>query len=290
MKKLFSFLFFSVVLVACQRDLNGGTTTDQPLAEQSLNNVSYGTDTAQRLDVFLPAGRTTTATKAIILVHGGAWISGDKTDMNQFIPVIKSRLSDYAVFNLNYRLGVVSSPPANPFPAQENDVKAALSFIFSKASDYKFNTDKTVILGASAGAQLAMLQAYKNSTPKLKAVVDLFGPTDMTGLYNFYASSINQIGLQLLMGGTPATNASLYQSSSPINFVSASSQPTLIFHGTADPLVPYAQSTALKAKLDSIGVYAKMITYTGAGHGDWDAATYGDAYNQIVNFLKERNP
>lgn len=289
MKKLLPLFFVSLLLVACQKETNQTTTSDQPLAEQTTNNVSYGSDTAQRMDIYLPAGRTTNATKAIIMVHGGAWISGDKADMNQFIPVIKSRLSEYAIFNLNYRLGVV--PSTNIFPTQEADVKAAVAFITGKAGEYKFNVDKTVILGASAGAHLALLQAYKNSTPKFKAVVDLFGPTDMGGLYTFYASSpINQLGLGLLMGGTPTSNAGLYQSSSPVNFVSSSSQPTIILHGTADPVVPYVQSTALKTKLDAAGVSARMVTYAGAGHGDWNQATFDDAYNQIIGFLTEKNP
>lgn len=290
MKKLFPFLFV-FVFASCQKEVNNGgsNTTDQPLAAQTLNNVSYGTDTAQRMDVYLPAGRTTTTTKAIILIHGGAWISGDKTDMNQFIPVIKSRLSEYAIFNLNYRLAAL--PATNTFPTQENDVKAAVNFIVGKAAEYKFNLDKTVILGASAGGQMALLQAYKTATPKFKAVVDLFGPTDMAALYTSYASDpLNQTGIQLLMNGTPTSNPSLYQSSSPINFVSTSSQPTLILHGTADPIVPIAQSTALKAKLEVAGVYVKMVTYTGAGHGDWNQATFDDAYNQIIAFLTDKNP
>lgn len=290
MKNVFSFFFLAVFVVACQKE-NTTTTTEQPLPEQTLNNVSYGSDTAQRMDVYLPAGRNPTATKAIIMIHGGAWISGDKADMNGFVPVVKSRLSEYAIFNINYRLGVPALPPANAFPAQENDVKAALAFITGKAAEYKFNTDKTVILGASSGGHLALLQAYKNSTPRLNAVVDFFGPTDMAGLYTFYASSpVNQLGLQLLMGGTPATNASLYQSSSPVNFVSSSSPPTIILHGTADPVVPVAQSTALKTKLESNGVSVRMVTYTGAGHGDWDAATFADAYDQVISFLKDKNP
>ena len=286
MKKLFS-LFFLFVFVACQKGTDN--TADQPLAEQTINNVSYGSDTAQRMDVYLPAGRNTTATKAIVMIHGGAWISGDKVDMNQFIPIIKSRLPEYAIFNINYRLAAL--PSTNTFPAQENDVKAAVNFVFGKAGEYKFNTDKAVILGASSGGHLALLQAYKNNAPKFKAVVDFFGPTDMVGMYNAYATgSINQLGIQLLMNGTPTTNASLYQSSSPLNFVSASSQPTLILHGTADPIVPVAQSTALKAKLEAAGVYAKMITYTGAGHGDWDQATFNNAYDQVISFLMDKNP
>lgn len=289
MKNILLLLFTASFFVACKKE-DSDTPVETPLPEQTMNNVSYASnDTAQRMDVYLPAGRSTTATKAIVIVHGGAWVSGDKTEMNQFIPVIKQRLPEYAIFNINYRLAAL--PSANAFPTQENDMKTALNFIVSKASEYKFNTDKLCLLGASAGGHMVLLQAYKNATPKVKAVVDLFGPTDMAGLYTSYASSpINQLGIQLLMGGTPTTNAALYQSSSSINYVSAQSQPTLILHGTADLIVPYAQSTTLKTKLETAGVSVQMVTYIGAGHGDWNAATYDDAYNKIVSFLQAKNP
>lgn len=289
MKKFLPVFLLSFVFVACQKETR--QPTEQPLAAQTITNVNYAasSDTAQRMDVYLPAGRNTTDTKVLIMIHGGGWISGDKVDMNPYVEVIKSRLPEYAVFNLNYRLGAF--PATNPFPAQENDVRAAVNYITSKAQDYRFNTDKAVILGASAGGHLALLQAYKNPSPKFKAVVDFFGPTDMVGIYNAYASTpISQLAIQALLSGTPATNASLYQSSSPLNFVSAQSQPTLILHGTADPVVPYAQSTALKTKLETAGVSVKMVTYAGAGHGDWNTATFDDAFNQVVSFLKEKNP
>src|SRR5215203_2258122 len=199
MKQIFSVLFLSLFFVACQKET---TTTEQPVAEQTIDNANYGSDPSQRMDIYLPAGRTTTTTKAIIVVHGGAWISGDKTEMNQFIPVIKQQLPEYAIFNINYRLGIL--PSTNPFPTQENDVKAAVDFIMTKASEYKFNRDKLVLLGASAGGQLALLQAYKQTSPKVKAVISLFGPTDIAALYNAYpAASLSQTALQLLLGGTP---------------------------------------------------------------------------------------
>ena len=286
MKRVFSLLFISLFFVACQKET---TAVDQSLPEQNLADASYGTDAAQRMDIYLPAGRTTAATKAIIIVHGGAWISGDKTEMNQFIPVIKKELPDYAVFNINYRLGAL--PTTNPFPTQENDVKAAVDFIVNKSSDYKFNTGKVVLLGASAGGQLALLQAYKQTAPKVKAVVSLFGPTDIPALYNFYpAGSVSQLALQLLLGGSPTGNAGLYQSSSPINFVTAQTPPTLLLHGTADDIVPVAQSTALKTKLETAGVYVKMVSYPNAGHGDWNDATFANAYSEIVSFLTAKNP
>jgi acetyl esterase/lipase len=285
-----SVLTISLFFIACQKEATIATDNgNQLLAEQNIMNVGYGTDMAQRMDIYLPSGRTTTTTKAIVVVHGGAWIEGDKADMNQFVQVIKQQMPEYAVFNINYRLGVL--PATNPFPTQENDVKAAVNFITGKAGEYKFNTEKTVILGASAGGHLALLQAYKNATPKMRAVISLFGPTDMKALYNAYSgSSIQQTGLQLLLGGTPTSNAASYEASSPISFATAQSPPTLLLHGSADPLVPIAQSIALKTKLETAGASVKMVTYPNAGHGDWNNATFADAYAQIASFLASKNP
>ncbi len=255
------------------------------LPEQTLTNVSYGSDTAQRMDVYLPANRTTANTKMLILIHGGGWVGGDKTDFNEYMVVFKQRLPDYAIFNINYRLAVL--PSTNPFPTQENDVKAAFAFIITKSDEYKFNKEKLAVLGASAGAHLALLQVYKNGTPKVKAVVDMFGPTDMVSLYatpNVLLKSI----IQLLHSGTPATNPSLYQSSSPINYVTAQSTPTLILHGGADPLIPIAQSITLKNKLQSMGATVQMVTYPLEGHG-WTGASLIDTYQQITDFLAAKN-
>lgn len=288
MKFRFPLFFAFVVLVGCQKGTTD--TAAAPLAEQTLVNVSYGNDTAQRMDVYLPAGRTTAATKAVIMIHGGAWISGNKVDMNPYIPLIRSRLPDYAVFNIGYRLAGAGGGLTNVFPTQENDAKAAVAFITGKAGEYRFSTERMVILGASAGGHMALLQAYKNATPRFKAVADYFGPADMTALYNSYSGN-TQLGLQLLMGGTPTTNATLYTSSSPINFISAQSPPTIILHGTADPVVPYSQSTALKTRLEAAGVAVKLVTYNGVGHGDdWSPATFADSYDQVINFFKEKNP
>ena len=94
---------------------------------------------------------------------------------------------------------------------------------------------------------------------------------------------------QALLGGTPSTNAALYQASSPINFVSARCPPTLILHGGADPLVPVSQSTALKATLESVNVPVQMVIYPTEGHG-WLGANLSDSYGKIADFLKTYNP
>ena len=162
--KLFSVILFFPFFISCKKN----TATDNSITTQTKTNVAYGTDAAQTMDVYLPAGRSVTATKVMVMIHGGSWTTGDKIDLNTFVDTMKRRLPGYAIFNINYRL---SAGTANVFPTQENDVKAALHFIYSKSAEYLIN-DKYVLIGASAGAHLAMLQGYKYMVPvKPKAIV-----------------------------------------------------------------------------------------------------------------------
>jgi acetyl esterase/lipase len=273
----FALLIFS----SCKKTDSG---TGDANTAQNIPNVAYGTDAAQKMDVYLPANHSSSTTKVIIMIHGGGWTTGDKADFAAFIDTLKRRLPDYALFNINYRL---STGTANLFPTQENDVKAAVQFIYDKATDYRIS-NKYVFVGASAGAHLAMLQGYKYSSPvKAKAIVSFFGPSDMTEMYN------NPVGgnplLSLLvaqaMGATPATNAALYASSSPVTFISGASMPTILLHGGTDPLVNASHSVAVKNKLTAAGVVNQYIFYPTGGHGDWDAATYANAFNNIQAFL-----
>lgn len=277
MKQLL-FLFVIVLLVSCKKN----DSVDQSSAK-TITNVSYGTDASQKMDVYLPAGRNSDSTKLMILVHGGAWISGDKSDFASFIPVIQQRFPGYAVANINYRLANTIS---NHFPTQENDMKAVIDFLIQKSAEYQVS-QKFILLGASAGAHMSLLQAYKYSSPKILAVIDFFGPTDMVDLYNFYSSSANnQTLFQLLMSGTPSSNAGLYSQSSPINFVTSQSSPTIIFHGTADDVVPISESTDLKNKLSSFGVPNQMTSYPNVGHEIWPANVMNDVYNKMEQFIK----
>jgi acetyl esterase/lipase len=279
MKKIFFLSLIIVFAVSCKKE----TSADQKLKSESQTNVAYGSDPSQKMDIYLPAGRSTDSTKLIILVHGGAWVSGDKSDFASFIPVIQQRFPDYAIANINYRLATAT---ANHFPTQENDMKSAIDFLMQRSTDYHIS-QKMILLGASAGAHMVLLQAYKYSSSKVLAVVDFFGPTDLGDLYNFYSSNPStQTIFQLLMNGTPTGNASLYTQSSPINFVTAQSCPTIIFHGDADVVVPISQSLALKNKLSSFGIANQMTSYPNLGHEVWPASTMSDVYNKMEEFIK----
>jgi acetyl esterase/lipase len=256
-----------------------------PAPDQVYLNVAYGTDSSQKMDVYLPTTRNSTDTKVVVLIHGGAWTSGDKSEFTPYISSLRKRLPDYAIFNINYRLARLN---ANAFPVQETDVKTAIDSIMARSSVYGFNKAKLALLGASAGAHLALLQAYKNAPAQVKAIADFFGPTDMVALYNASPPG-TQLGIQLLMGGSPANNPSLYQQASPGNYVSAQSPPTIILHGTLDDVVPIAQSVNLKNKLSGFGVPVEMYTYSKEGHG-WSGSTLEDSFDKIAAFLLSHLP
>ena len=234
------------------------------------------------MDIYLPAGRSADSTKILVLIHGGGWNSGSKSDFISYIDSFRKRMPDYAIFNLNYRL--VNGH--NLFPTQEKDVRTALSFLSEHAKEYAVDRNKIVLLGASAGAHLALLQAYKYNDPSISAVIDFFGPTDLTTMYQHPWHPLVPYAFQMITGTTPSGNSDLYFQSSPINFVSSSSAPTLIFHGSNDPVVDLSQSKALKSQLEKVKVKNELVVYPGLRHG-WHGSALSNSFDRIEKFLKE---
>jgi acetyl esterase/lipase len=277
MKPILILLFSVTLFASCQKDID----ETQNIAAATYLNVAYGTDPQQKMDVYLPAGRSRDSTKVLVLIHGGGWNTGDKADFAEYLSILKQRLPDFALININYRLATGS----NLFPVPEMDVQAAVSFIIGKGDEYLFNPNRLSFLGVSAGGHLALLQAYKYPSSRVKAVVDFFGPTDMADMYNNPRNPLVPIAVAAVMGGTPAAKPLLYQQSSPINYVSTQSPPTLILHGGDDPLVDPSQSLSLRAKLTLVGVVSQMAFYPTEGHG-WTGAKLDDSFNKIESFLK----
>jgi acetyl esterase/lipase len=272
-------LSFACILYSCEgkpgnKDISASNTLVQM-------NVAYGNDSAQRMDIYLPGPRSSDHTISLILIHGGGWSMGDKADHNPYISTLRTKLPGYAIFNINYRL---AKNNRNLFPTQENDVKAAVEYIYDKRVEYKIS-DKFVLIGASAGAQLALLQAYKYIYPvKIAAAVSIFGATDLSILYQ--TSPAAALLLRNAIGVTPDANPTLYQQSSPVHFVSPSACPTLLLHGGKDSLILASQSELLHTLLDKAGVSNEYILYPSEGHG-WRKPALQDSYDKIGRFIKK---
>lgn len=281
--RLIATLTMLLCITSCQKDntdSSGGAN-----AAVAYTNVSYGTDALQKMDVYLPADRSVATTRVIVMIHGGAWASGGKAELAPFVDTLKRRFPTYALFNINYRL---SAAPNNLFPTQENDVKAATEFIFSKSAQYAIS-DKWALVGASAGGHLALLQAYKYSSPvKPRAVVSMAGPTDLNDMYNNPAGG-NPVLSALLasaIGKTPAQDPALYNNSSPVNFVNSTSPPTLLLYGSIDPLVSPNQAVLLRNKLQIAGIGQEYVLFNGSGHVDtWNNAIFFNCFEKTQAFF-----
>lgn len=270
------------IFTACQ-GTDHHIAIEKSLPAKTFLNVSYGNDTMQRMDLYLPANRAAGSTKVMVLIHGGGWAGGDKSEFAAAIPILQQKLPQYAIVNMNYRL---ANQVTNHFPTQEDDVQAALNTLTDASDAYQVSKD-VVLLGASAGAQLALLQAYKYSTPVVpKAVISFFGPTDMADIYNRQSNTYYKMGLQLLIGGTPASKPDVFTQASPIYFAGKQNVPTLLLHGGKDALVPVSQSKALKEKLEKAGVPVELVIYPAEGHG-WYGANLTNSYERIEAFLKK---
>jgi acetyl esterase/lipase len=271
------FLLFLAGFISCNKNEEKPAVIEP--AKTHLE-VAYGSDPEQTMDIYLPSGRSADTTKLLLMIHGGAWMSGDKSEFTPYISKLQQLFPGYAIANMDYRLATVSG---NFFPTQENDVKAAISLLMSKRTEYLFS-DKIVLFGASAGGHLSALQAYKYSSPKIRVVVDMFGPSDMVDLFNS-SNFQSQAALQILMNGTPTSNPAIYQNSSPINFVTAQSPPTIIFHGDQDLLVNVSQSVELKNALQAAGVPVQLEIYPGMGHELWPEAVMDNALAKVRTFV-----
>jgi len=287
-------LLFIVAFSSCIKDPVGGGGTggggtgggggSTPLAERIILDTAFGADPKQKMDIYLPAGRTS-ATKVIVLIHGGAWEAGDKNDMNYYKNLLRAKWPDAAIANLNYRL---ASNPNNIHHTQiMNDIKAGVSMMTNNKSNLVVS-DTLVMVGASAGAHLAMLYTYAHNTNNyVRAVADFFGPAKLSdwAWYNTYNIFLGQsIGDILTRYNGAAWDVPLYDSNSPHMVATAQSKPTIIFHGTIDVIVPLYQSQQFRARLNALAVPNEYYEYLD-GHG-FNPANTDDAMNKTVTFLK----
>ncbi len=248
-------------------------------AQTVKKEVAYGDDAKQKFDVYLPQ-HTQNKSAAIILIHGGSWIGGDKINMVHWLKPLQSAFSEDAIFTLNYRLAS-REKLANAWPAQINDIDAAVAFIKDHAKEYNINTKQLVLLGESAGAQLALVEGFNHDPDHdVKVVVDLFGPADMADLYTAHRE------MAILMQGTPEKIPQVYADASVVNQVNKKSPATIIFHGTADPIVPIRESDSLSVRLMKAKVPSSYIKYPGKGHG-WRNPEIQDTYSKTIAFIKE---
>jgi len=230
---------------------------------------------------------------AVFVIHGGAWRGGNKKDVRSLMPEFARH--GYVAVSPQYRFC-----PKETFPAQVHDVKAAVRWLKSNASKYHVDPERIGAVGFSAGGHLALMLGLtsekdglegdvKPGEPdsKIKAVVNYFGPTELS------ATDIPLVSKPLVkdfLGGTPQEKPEMSAKASPLTYVSADDAPVLTFQGTKDPLVPHSQAIKLTEAMSKVGTPGRVELLIGAGHG-WGGAelerTKAETFAFFDKYLKQ---
>jgi acetyl esterase/lipase len=237
------------------------------------------------MDIYIPSGLSSPA-PVIVFIHGGGWSSGSKGPVN--IPFFQQSFnSGFVCADINYRLSGDSI-----WPAQIEDCKTAIRFLKANASLYNLDTCNFGVIGESAGGHLASmigtsagvksLEGFhlgsRNQTSRVKAVVDLYGPTDFLKEDGYYPVSCGSNGLihnynsyetNLLGVDFLTSHPGIVSTANPITYISADDAKFFIIHGKDDCVVPSYQSTLLNDALYSANIPADdFIIAEGQSHSD----------------------
>ncbi|MDB5130250.1 alpha/beta hydrolase [Mucilaginibacter sp.] len=241
-------------------------------------SLAYSNDL--KLD-FYPS-QLTEKRPCVIVVHGGSWSSGDSKQL----PELNSYLATkgYNVASINYRLA-----PKYQAPLALEDVKQAFAYLRKNAEKLNIDTNNFILLGRSAGAQIALLAAYTQHEKGLKGVIDFYGPADMIWGYSAPASKLvmdSRGVMERYLGGTYKAVPDKYAASSPIEFVNKQTLPTLIIHGDNDVLVSPIHSRKLDEKLRQNDIKHFYLDVPWATHG-FDYNINGPG-GQLSTYVVER--
>ena len=235
--------------------LVGGSVPSVP-----VETIKFSGDLA--LDFYRPVRDGAKPAPCVIAVHGGGWDSGDRSEIAHFNHWLANR--GYAVAAIDYRLA-----PKFPWPAQRDDVQAAIAFLKKNATTLGIDPARLVFFGRSAGGQLVEAIGYAADDPAVRGVIAMYAPSDMTFAY-VNAREDDAIKSPTLMrqflGGTPDTAKENYESASALPRVTARTPPTLLVHGELDALVWHRHSVRLEARLAERGVPHAFVSLPWATH------------------------
>jgi len=229
-------------------------------------NVVFGEGGERELkcDVFIPPGAPPLA-PAILLVHGGAWVVGDKTQLRGY-GFLLGREGIVCVA-CEYRLAGEAA-----WPAQIHDVKAAIRWMRANADKLGIDPERIAVCGASSGAHLALIAA---GSPNHEVLEGEGGNSEVSSevaaVVSFYAPTVLERGSDVLkesvekLLGAGATD-SIYREASPITYVSERFPPTMLLHSNQDELIPAIQSVNFAAELHARQVPAELHIFDNVPH------------------------
>ncbi len=234
-----------------------------------LNQVAYGLDPRQTLEVEYHPNNTT-PTPMVLFIHGGSWISGDKSVMRRYQQQVAD--AGYVYVSMNYRFIMTGATYLDML----DDIQLVIQFLKDFASDLNVDTTRMAMVGESAGAHLAMLYAYRNVSPiPIEFAMALVPPVDFTDpgylsfgdptVQLFLANGLMATSLigpeDLVANGYPDA----WMDASPIHHLSTAI-PTLIGYAGLDELIPLSNMEGFLMAATAINAPIEAIFFPNSGH------------------------
>jgi len=228
----------------------------------------------QLLDLYLPAG--VKEPPLVVWIHGGAWQSGSRSD-----PPMVFVEAGYALASVDFRLSADAV-----FPAQLNDILAAVRYLHTRAADYGYCSRRTVLAGFSSGGHLAALLGIANGCfpgggeecnrekdAAVQAVIVIAGPANLLTILEQstpHGLNVRQPAMEQLLGGSLNESEIREKArlASPVHHVKASGPPILIMHGVQDNQVPVNQAIELHQACEANRLDSRLVLVPDAGHFD----------------------
>lgn len=245
----------------------------------AVKQVPYATPDGKALGatLFQPTGDGASPRPAVVLIHGGAWLTGSRIQMRWYGKAFAEH--GYVALAISYR-----TMPKYTFPAPLEDAKAAVRWLRLNADAYQVDTTKIAAMGTSAGGHLALMLAMTHPSDGLEgdqnpgpsssvaAAVSLYGPSDLRGFEStstqapLGAGALWRPYLRSFLGTAPVGKKKPEDAASPITYVGTDTPPLLLIHGSKDVLVPIDETERLFKRLDEVGARATMMKVDGYGH------------------------
>ncbi|WP_220399678.1 pectinesterase family protein [Filimonas effusa] len=244
---------------------------DAAVAEK--HNVTYCTIGARKLnlDVFYPKEKAAAKRTAVIMIHGGGWRSGNRSQHHPLMQ--KLAALGYVCFTPEYRLSTEAL-----FPAGVYDVKTAIRWVRANAALYQVDTARIVAMGFSAGGELAAFMGTTGNMPlfegpgcnsgissRVNAVVDLDGTLSFVHPESGEGDESKRPSAGTLwMGYTRKQQPGLWEAASPLSYAGANTPPTLFINSSVARM--HAGREDYIRILSENGIYTQVHTFDDAPH------------------------
>ncbi|UOG77021.1 alpha/beta hydrolase [Hymenobacter tibetensis] len=244
-----------------------------PAGVRSQLNLTYCTQDSHdlKLDVFYTAANKRQRRPAVLLIHGGGWHSGDRS---QHVPMAQQLAAQgFVAVTAEYRLSTEA-----PYPAAVQDLKAAIRWLRNHADLYSIDPNRIAVWGFSAGGQLAALVGSTNGealfeqggcsskqSSSVQAVVNVDGilaflhPESGEG-----DDSKSTSAATYWFGGPKTERPELWQQASALTHVGPRTPPTLFINSSVDRM--HAGRDDMLARLQALGVYTEVQRFPDAPH------------------------